>query len=436
MHYVPIDQIIVAPDRQRREFTTSALETLANSIARRGLLHPVTLRNDSPQLVAGERRLRAIARLHAEGTQFTCNGTVVPSGTVPCLRLSEADALTLEETELEENVIRTDLTWQERANAEARLHGLRSQQAEQLGETQSLAETAKELGESAHKGNDIRDLRESILLNTFLDDPDVAGAQSRREALNIVKRKVASEFRSQLVAQHAAGPKSQHVALLGSCIDLLPRMALDTSLPRVDLIITDPPYGINAHKMTALSGSEAGTKHHYDDTLENAKAVWETIFRDGFALAAPDAVLYMFCDFRHWNTLLQLATCAGWTPHQRPLIWHKPTGGMLGDSSHWPRMHYETILLCMKGDMRTRGIASDVITMNGGDSALHAAAKPPALYVELLNRYALPGMHVLDPCAGSGPVFPAANALSLRATAIEIDETHFQTTLSRIDARE
>lgn len=37
---------------------------------------------------------------------------------------------------------------------------------------------------------------------------------------------------------------------LGDCMDILP------TLPKVDAVITDPPYGINANKQTLGTGSK------------------------------------------------------------------------------------------------------------------------------------------------------------------------------------
>ena len=58
-----------SPDQPRRHFDEAALDELAASIARRGVIQPVIVRPLSPgryQLVAGERRWRAAqrARLH------------------------------------------------------------------------------------------------------------------------------------------------------------------------------------------------------------------------------------------------------------------------------------------------------------------------------------------------------------------------------------
>src|SRR5690242_12527259 len=54
------------PYQPRREFSPEAIDELASSIAASGLLQPVVVRTKSPgrfQLIAGERRFRAIQKL-------------------------------------------------------------------------------------------------------------------------------------------------------------------------------------------------------------------------------------------------------------------------------------------------------------------------------------------------------------------------------------
>lgn len=64
MRFIPISQVLIKPDRQRQEFDPAALQDLVTSIEERGLLHPPVLRDESGvwTLVAGERRMKAIAR--------------------------------------------------------------------------------------------------------------------------------------------------------------------------------------------------------------------------------------------------------------------------------------------------------------------------------------------------------------------------------------
>jgi DNA modification methylase len=141
----------------------------------------------------------------------------------------------------------------------------------------------------------------------------------------------------------------------------------------------------------------------------------------------------MFCDFRYFTELSQTASSIGWTVWSTPLIWHKPTGGMLGDSTHGPRKSYECVLFAYKGDKRTTGLFLDVIIANPTSTISHAAAKPTEVYVNLARRSFVPGSQVLDPCAGSGPLLPAANELHLRATLIEALPQHVATCKTRLN---
>jgi ParB family transcriptional regulator, chromosome partitioning protein len=59
---LPIEQIILPPCQPRRYFDQEKLESLASSIKDVGLLEPIVVRpigNNTYQLIAGERRLRA-----------------------------------------------------------------------------------------------------------------------------------------------------------------------------------------------------------------------------------------------------------------------------------------------------------------------------------------------------------------------------------------
>ncbi|MEG1869341.1 MAG: ParB/RepB/Spo0J family partition protein [Oscillospiraceae bacterium] len=63
---IPVDNIIPNPSQPRMVFEQQALEQLAQSIAQNGLLQPITVRDlgrDTYELVAGERRLRAVKLL-------------------------------------------------------------------------------------------------------------------------------------------------------------------------------------------------------------------------------------------------------------------------------------------------------------------------------------------------------------------------------------
>jgi ParB-like chromosome segregation protein Spo0J len=144
MQTIPLSDIVISEDRQRREFDSDYLVELANSIATRGLFHAPLVQGDGT-LIAGECRYRAIKILNSKGQGFSYNTHPVPAGTCPVIYLGELTSLECEEAELEENIVRRDLTWQERANAVARLHALRCEQ--------NFAQTASDTADEIYGGS-------------------------------------------------------------------------------------------------------------------------------------------------------------------------------------------------------------------------------------------------------------------------------------------
>ena len=128
--YIAIAAVKVE-NRQRTEHDPSRHQELLGSIESLGLLHPpvLRLRGDAYVLVAGERRLRAMADLHELSRGFNFEGDVVPPGLIPYTLLSDMDELSAMEAELDENIKRADLSWQDRCTALDKLEQLRAKQA-------------------------------------------------------------------------------------------------------------------------------------------------------------------------------------------------------------------------------------------------------------------------------------------------------------------
>jgi site-specific DNA-methyltransferase (adenine-specific) len=417
LHATPLPAIVVPEGRQRREFDEQQIRDLANDIGRNGLIHPIVLRDDGKTLAAGERRLRALSLLH---TPFYCGGIVFDPGFAPTLRLHDCSPLELEEIELHENILRVNLTWQERNDAIARLHRLRSAQNPQ----QTISETAAEVQGGEAAGAQITRVSDALIIAQHLDDPEIAAAKNEKEALNLIKRKMAKDFIGALAR---TVPKSKHTLLAGSIHDLMPELPEG----RFDVILTDPPYGIDAHSMPPMSGSNSGIVHEYEDTYANALRIYQTIALEGLRVTRDRAHAYIFLDFKMWEAVSVAFKIAGWTVWPRPLIWVKH-GGMLGDSLHGPRRAYEMILFASKGDKPTLEVRTDVIQVPLAASLRHPAEKPVGLYEDLLRRSITPGSQILDPCCGSGTIFPAANRLGAIATGIELSQQFVDLSATRL----
>src|ERR1700690_2674512 len=122
-----LTDIIVPEGRQRTEFDPKAHQDLKTSIEENGLLNAINVKAEDGKwvLVAGERRLRAISDIFDLGGSFRHAGEPVPAGFVPFTPLGQLSPLDAEVIELEENIRREDLSWQDKAMATARVMAIR-----------------------------------------------------------------------------------------------------------------------------------------------------------------------------------------------------------------------------------------------------------------------------------------------------------------------
>lgn len=405
--------------RVRKVFNEDKLANLADSIARLGLLHAPILQER--RLVCGERRLRAIALMRTFGQPLLYQGIEVPPGFVPYTELGTSTEEQIMEAELEENLMRDNLSVHEEAAARANLHRLRVSQ----NPAQTRHDTAKELSQAGKQSVATGDIRDALLIDEHADDPEVQKAKTKKEAMKVIHRKLRDEHNTKLAEEfQLSKTESVHDLLCGSMIDLMPGMKEGT----VDVICTDPPYGVDAQNFNA----QEGITHEYDDTRENFEAIIRTLAVQGFRICKPHAHAYVFHDFANWEFIRGTMEQNGWTVWPRPIIWSKGNG-LLARPDHGPRYTYECILFASKGDKPVTAVAPDVVTIRTLTRQRRGAEKPAAVYLDLLSRSVRPGDTVFDPCAGLGPIFPAANELSVKAIGIEIDSAAVGYALKRLD---
>lgn len=429
MKTIAYSSVNIPENRQRKEFDQKSLQALADSIERLGLLHAPVFENDSVTLRAGERRYRAVGLLYAAGKTFSYDGSPVPSGHLPFTTVADLTPAQLFEVELEENIQRVDITWQERAQALSRLADLHRERLAAEGKEFSVRAFAQEL---AGPGVETSYLQEKTKLAgvvaAHLADPEVANAKSQKEAINIIKRKqqdiIQQELSQQLLAQGFATGGTLHECVHGSMFDLFQQQPTAS----VDILICDPPYGIDMDQMNTQSGSTSGLTHGYVDSIDYAEKCVKEIALSGFRVAKPQAVLYMCCDLRLWHRWGGMFSEAGWYVWPHPIIWNKTPTGMLLGLANGPRHCYEAILMAVKGRKAVNKVGNDVISIPGPSAdKRHPAEKPVELYSTLLSWSATPGDVILDPTCGCGPIFPAASQFQCRAIGWEVDSAHAAT---------
>lgn len=447
---VPLAEIIILENRQRQEFDAQAMMELTESITSRGLMHAPVMRqkeNGDLVLVAGERRMKAIQDIWMLGGEVRYNNELFPEPMIPYVTLGELTPLEAEEAELDENLRRQDLTWQEHAAAVEKLHRLREAQSKAaytkavtaakefnlppppLRAAQTVADTAAEL--TGRRDGAFQDnIRKELIVARHLNSPEIAKAKNVDEAFKLLKRK--EEVAKNTALAQSVGLSFNaglHRLLNVNCLDW---MAETSNHGQFDVILTDPPYGMGADEFCDGGGKLTAIEHGYDDSM----ASWMTLMTEwtklSYLCAKPEAHAYVFCDIDNFHMLKDMMREAGWYVFRTPFTVHKLNSGRVPLPDRGPRRQSEWLLYAIKGKMPVTHIYGDVITCNGDDNLGHGAQKPVALYQNLLQRSVRPGMKVLDSFAGTGTIFPACHQYQCEATGLEMSENSYGIALARL----
>jgi len=189
---------------------------------------------------------------------------------------------------------------------------------------------------------------------------------------------------------------------LGDCIEILP------ALPKVDAVITDPPYGIGKDGQLRTTGGNGGRKA-YDFLGWDAERPSAETFKMLLA-AAPQAVIW------GGNYFADLLPATG-----KWLVWDK--GQRINQSD---------------GELAwtSRGGALRIKTLNRvelmTDGAEHPTQKPIKLIKWCIEQAGNP-QTILDPFMGSGTTGVAAIQLGRSFIGIEREPKYFDIACKRIE---
>lgn len=429
-------------DRQRREFDPVRLQELANSIQKNGLQNAIVVRpwEGGWRLVSGERRYRAIEQLHFLKKPVRYSGEGYESPLVPCVDHGQLDELAAQEAEFDENIHRADYTWQERAEATAKLDRLRAGQvvaaqatgdfaqitaAEKAATVAALAEKIRGSSEGYHQ----EVTRRELIVSKHMDKPEVRAAKSLEDAFKALKKTEDVKRRTDLAA--AVGKTFTadiHSAYQVDCLEWM--KAYDG--PQFDVILSDPPYGMGADQFGDSGGKTVGA-HDYDDSYENWQKLMPAFLDLSLKVVKPLAHLYLFCDIDRFHELRSMAEAVGWECFRTPLIWVNPQRSRLPWVDFGPQRKYEIALYAKRGAKPVTRIFPDVVSYPPDKNIGHPAQKPVVLFSDFLKRSVGPGDRALDAFAGSGPIFPAAHELKCSAVGLEMAPHHYANCLKRLE---
>ena len=218
-----------------------------------------------------------------------------------------------------------------------------------------------------------------------------------------------------MVAPYWQSPDGALTIYHGDARDVLP--ALDLSA--VDLVLTDPPYGIDGGVGDgARNGKGKYLATNWSDTSEYITEVCAQIIRD--CIAAMGRCIITPGKYHMWQYPQPDDLGDFFVPMARGR-------GRWGFNTTNPILYYGRSPRLGKGD----GSASLMMTGHG-DCCWHPCAKPLDAWQWLLCKGSLEGETVLDPFAGAFTTLLAAQRTGRKAIGIEIEEYYCERGVERL----
>ncbi len=203
----------------------------------------------------------------------------------------------------------------------------------------------------------------------------------------------------------------------GDCREILPSLT-------ADVLVTDPPYGVNLGKHGGANDRRAGELRRgayasYDDTPENYLAI--VVPAIALALSRVDRAAVFGC---------------------APAIWSLPAPAAIGavhipaanGRSPWGFQNLAPVLLYGRAPDLNLGARNTVWRARGkSDPEIgHPCPKPVEWLIWLVGLTSRVGETVLDPFMGSGTTLRAAKDIGRRAIGIEIEERYCEIAAKRL----
>ena len=204
----------------------------------------------------------------------------------------------------------------------------------------------------------------------------------------------------------------------GDCREILP------TLPKVDAVITDPPYGIGFKYQS-----------HNDNPDYYIEWLWPLI-RDAEALCNPGSPVFV------WQSSTNLRRLVEWFPREwRLFVAAKNFVQMRPTAMQWS---FDPVLCWWVPGKKpwalgtasrdffianTAPVVASPLNLEKG----HPCPRPLDLLLHMVGQWATPGGTVLDPFMGSGTTGVACMNLGRKFIGIEIERKYFDIACRRIE---
>jgi ParB/RepB/Spo0J family partition protein len=408
-HAIELGLISVPTNRFRP--VKEKVEDIAQSLASFGQLQPIILRPD------GEGKYVLVDGLH-RFTAAGMNGQL----TIDAVLTEEMDPLTLRKIELEVNIQRVDMTWKEKVSAIAALHKLEEETSP--GATQ--ASTAAKAG--VHQ----RDVHTAIKLSKMMElFPEIGEAKSINQALSWAESKAGKTLRVHDVRERKADFAGIEEKIIhGDSVEVIKLLPDE----QFNLILTDPPFGINYDERKA---GTSGAVSAYKDDADSYNRIL-TMAEDLHRVITPDGWLVWFLGPSWYETAKIKFQEVGFIVDEIPLIWDRSEGkAWTSRPDRYFARAYDMALHCIKGNPQViqRGKPNIIRVPPVGQTEREMLVERPVeLYAEIIRRLTVPGETVADFFVGSGSCPAAAASLGRDFFGVELSPERRAYALNKIKA--
>lgn len=209
----------------------------------------------------------------------------------------------------------------------------------------------------------------------------------------------------------------------GDCIEALKKLPAES----IDLILTDPPYGISyISNMREVS-------EKFDMLQNDDNDIRFVAYKEFARILKPDSCAIVFASWK--NMAEDMVELQKYFDIKNTLIWWKRGGG-IGDLEHTLSTDYEVALVCHKGSCKIRGKRDGsvfVVDKVNPNAMVHPTQKPIELMSRLLAKFTDPGMLVCDPFMGSGTTALACIEMDRNFVGMEIEPKFYKIASDLVD---
>jgi len=452
------------------------VEELAKSIDENGLLQPIVVEAIvSPdktvyQLRAGGRRYAAFTLLAANKVEGQKDASLYREISVSLLNEMPAHKRIV--IEIEENIRRKDMTWQEKVEGIVKYHRASMTAALLDGEKWSQARTGELLNldqasvsvaftvfKEIKAGNkaviDAESLTDALKVITANSLDQAQAERLRRIQLKRAEQTAQEGVLSNvntpvlhgispsiLVASRQTAPETvadklqvslEDIASFyyeGDALSVLPQLA---SQQIINHIICDPPYGIDMSNLGGAAIERVAETHSVEGNLQLIPAFLEVAYKS----IAEDGFLCMWYDLDHHEKIARWAEAIGWKVCRWPLVWCK-TSSCSNQAAQYNITKSTEVCYIMRRSEKSiikkkQGVS--YVLAGTAATATHPFCKPHEVWNYLIETVSLEGQTICDPFAGEGSSLAAIFQQKRTPLGIEIDKKHIASGLSYIQGK-